>query len=159
MQRALAPAHLCPHFRRASSNSRLAHRLPHSWHLRHQPQTDLPLLHHQVFALPCPLSRTPFSDSPRFEKLLRVLQGWAETCLGVLISPEQTSLSLSSLVLPGMFGASWLVSLMIVCVSVAQSCPTLCDPMDCSPPGSSVRGILQAGILEWVAMPFSRGSS
>ena len=35
----------------------------------------------------------------------------------------------------------------------------LCDPMDCSPPGSSVHGILQARILEWVAMPFSRGSS
>ena len=34
-----------------------------------------------------------------------------------------------------------------------QSCPTLCDPMDCSPPGSSVHGILQAGILEWIAMP------
>ena len=34
-----------------------------------------------------------------------------------------------------------------------------CDPMDCSPPGSSVHGIFQAGILEWVAMPFSRGSS
>ena len=40
-----------------------------------------------------------------------------------------------------------------------QSCPTLCDPKDCSPPGSSVHGILQAGILEWVAISFSRGSS
>ena len=38
-----------------------------------------------------------------------------------------------------------------VCVLVTQSCPTLCDPMDCSPPGSSVRGILQARILEWAA--------
>ena len=37
-----------------------------------------------------------------------------------------------------------------------QSCPTLCDPMDCNPPGSSVHGILQARILEWVAIPFSR---
>ena len=37
--------------------------------------------------------------------------------------------------------------------------PTLCDPMDCSPPGSSVCGVLQARMLEWVAMPFSRGSS
>ena len=36
---------------------------------------------------------------------------------------------------------------------------TLCDPMDCSPPGSSVHGILQAKILEWVAVSFSRGSS
>ena len=42
---------------------------------------------------------------------------------------------------------------------VAQSCPTLCDPVDCSPPGSFVHGILQARILEWVAIPFSRGSS
>ena len=43
--------------------------------------------------------------------------------------------------------------------SVAQSCPTLCDPTDCSPPGSSVHGIFRAGILEWVAISFSRGSS
>ena len=42
---------------------------------------------------------------------------------------------------------------------VAQSCLTLCDPVDCSPPGSSVHGILQARILEWVAISFSRGSS
>ena len=46
-----------------------------------------------------------------------------------------------------------------LCVLVAQSYLTLCDPMDCSPPGSSVRGILQARILEWVAISFSRGSS
>ena len=42
---------------------------------------------------------------------------------------------------------------------VAQSCPTLCDPVDCSPPGSTVHGIFQARILEWVAISFSRGSS
>ena len=46
-----------------------------------------------------------------------------------------------------------------VCVLVTQSCRTLCEPMDCSPPGSSVHGILQASILEWVAIHFSRGSS
>ena len=40
-----------------------------------------------------------------------------------------------------------------------QSCPTLCNPMDCSPPGSSVQGILQARILEWVSMLSSRVSS
>ena len=44
-------------------------------------------------------------------------------------------------------------------VLVAQSCLTLCDPMDCSWPGPSVHGILQARILEWAAMPSSRGSS
>ena len=42
---------------------------------------------------------------------------------------------------------------------VDQLSPTLCDPLDCSPPGSSVRGIPQARILEWVSMPSSRGSS
>ena len=42
---------------------------------------------------------------------------------------------------------------------VTQPCSTLCDPMDCSLPGSSVHGILQARILEWVALPFPRGSS
>ena len=42
---------------------------------------------------------------------------------------------------------------------VTQLCLTLCDPMDYSPPGSSVDGILQARILEWVAIRFSRGSS
>ena len=42
-------------------------------------------------------------------------------------------------------------------VLVAQSCPTLCDPMDCSLPGFSVHWILQARILEWIAIHFSRG--
>ena len=45
----------------------------------------------------------------------------------------------------------------VLCL-VTQSYPTLCDPMNCSPPGSSVHGILQARIVEWVAMPSSRGS-
>ena len=45
------------------------------------------------------------------------------------------------------------------CYLVTKSCPTLHDPMDCSPPGSSVHGILQARILEWVAISFSRRSS
>ena len=44
-------------------------------------------------------------------------------------------------------------------VLVSQSCLTLCDPMDCSRLGSSVHGILEARILEWVAFPFSKGSS
>ena len=62
----------------------------------------------------------------------------------------------------------WLSVLLCVCVCVcvcvcarmracvcAQLCLTLCDPVDCSPPGSSVHGIFQARILEWVAIPFS----
>ena len=46
-----------------------------------------------------------------------------------------------------------------VYVLVTQSCLTLCDPMDCSLPGSSVHGLSQARILQWVAIPFSGGSS
>ena len=42
---------------------------------------------------------------------------------------------------------------------VAQSCPTLCNPMDCSPPGFSIHGIFQARTLEWVAIAFSMVSS
>ena len=42
---------------------------------------------------------------------------------------------------------------------IVQSCPTLCNPMDCSLPGSSVHGIVQARVLEWGAISFSRGSS
>ena len=45
------------------------------------------------------------------------------------------------------------------CAKSLQSCPILCDPVDCSPPGFSVHGIFQARILEWVATPSSKGSS
>ena len=57
-------------------------------------------------------------------------------------------------VLPGLLNQNGLSF-----VLVAQSCSTLCDTMDCSPPGSSVHGILQARILQWVAISFSRGPS
>ena len=58
-------------------------------------------------------------------------------------------------------GTAWLKPVwdMKVKVLVAQPCLSLCNPMNCSPPGSSVHGIPQARILEWVATPFSRGSS
>ena len=46
-----------------------------------------------------------------------------------------------------------------MCANVLQLCVTLCNTMDCNPPGSSVHGVFQARILEWVAMPSSRGSS
>ena len=54
-----------------------------------------------------------------------------------------------------------IVSATAMCVRVKslQSCPTLYDHMDCSLPGSSVHGILQARMLEWIAMPSSRASS
>ena len=61
----------------------------------------------------------------------------------------------------------WLTSVFCHLLTVAaaaaakslQSCPTLCDPIDCNPPGSAFPGILQARTLEWVAISFSRGSS
>ena len=59
--------------------------------------------------------------------------------------PEPTSFTLTQ----------WCAGLCLV----AQSRPTLCDPMDCSPSGSSVHGIPQARILEWIAVPSFRGSS
>ena len=61
------------------------------------------------------------------------------------------TLTLDQLCLPGTL-------LCMHACSVAQSCPTLCNPMDCSPPGSSVPGILQARILEWVAISYSQES-
>ena len=51
------------------------------------------------------------------------------------------------------------IKLANVCMLVAQSCSILCDPIDYSSPGFSVHGSLQARILEWVAILFSRGSS
>ena len=46
----------------------------------------------------------------------------------------------------------------VLCAKLLQLCLTFCNPTDCNPPGSSVHGISQARILEWVAMPTSRGS-
>ena len=61
--------------------------------------------------------------------------------------------------LTGSTGTYWDSPVTICCAVLIHSCLTLCDPMDCSPPGSWIHGILQARILEWVAIPFSRGSS
>ena len=55
--------------------------------------------------------------------------------------------------------ANYLPNREAVYLKVTQSCLTLCDPMDCSLPSSSVHGILQARVLEWVAISFSRGYS
>ena len=53
----------------------------------------------------------------------------------------------------------FVITLYPLCVLVTQSCPALCDARDCKPPGSCIHGLLQARIMEWVAIPFSRGSS
>ena len=57
------------------------------------------------------------------------------------------------------FKASQGITIYKAKVLVTQLCPTLCDPLDCSPPGSCVHGILQARLLEWVATSFPRGSN
>ena len=67
----------------------------------------------------------------------------------------------TSCILPGWGaegGSKFSVTLCCGSSLIAQSCPTLCDPMDCSPPGSSVHGISQARILKWVAIFYSGGS-
>ena len=67
---------------------------------------------------------------------------------------DQKKFNISNLVAP-----SFLLSYCPQLVLVAQWCPILYDPLGCSPPGSSVHGILQVRILEWVAIPFSKGPS
>ena len=80
--------------------------------------------------------------------------GFQEGCHWAVLSYLRTLYPLSS-VRPIWLVASY--SLTPVKVSVAQLCPTVWDPMDCSPLDSSVHGILQARILEWVTISFSRG--
>jgi len=71
---------------------------------------------------------------------------------GLLLAQPTTGLSFEGMM-------PCLTNLYVRCLacSVTQSCLTLCDPTDCSPPGSSVHGILQARILEWIAISSSRG--
>ena len=74
-------------------------------------------------------------------------------------SPSHVPISEGRLLLRIPGGAEGKESACNAKVKVAQPCPTLCDPVDCSLTQSSVHGILQARRLEWVAVPFSRGSS
>ena len=82
-------------------------------------------------------------------------EAWFATILGVAKSwtrlSDWTELNVSKMVYDGVC----VCVCVCVCVLVIQSCLTLCSSMDCSPLISSVHGILQARILEWVAMPFS----
>ena len=118
-----------------------------------------------------------FSTRACIEKDWKVSWGWKPLPDSPGSPPPRANVPLSSAALHGAVRLRqnfpeipWLVLLVLelaLCphgflCSHAQSllsCPTLCDPMDCSPPGSSVRGIFQAGILEWVAISSSRGSS
>ena len=124
----------------------------------------------------CPNLCDPMDCSPPGSSVHGILQArileWASVPFSRGSSPprDQTCLSCGCYIAGGLFSTEptgepsspYTSSLNRLCVcawSVAQSYPTLCDPMDCSPPGSSVCGILQARILEWVAISSSRGSS
>ena len=97
-------------------------------------------------------------------KILKLEKKESSRSQGLLIFTQLLDLVLISLYYKCWFLSSQArnkmlsVQCTVLCL-VTQSCPTLCNPMDCSPPGSSVHGILQARILVWVAMPSSRGSS
>ena len=80
----------------------------------------------------------------------------------ICINPTTTVFCLScplSLEFPLHSWACYFGTMLLWCAKLLKSCLTLCDPINSSPPGSSVIGILQTRILEWVAMPSSRGSS
>ena len=87
------------------------------------------------------------------------LQTWTGSSLGLQPAISPPDFGLVSLHNPVNQFCVYLYLSVCVCVLVAQLRLTLCDPIDCSLPGLSVHGILQAGILERRAIPFSRGSS
>ena len=82
----------------------------------------------------------------------------AHVCFGTE-TPPQPGTSAESLYFHYFHIACYVCVCVCVCVLVAQSCPSLCNSKDCSPPGSSVHAILWARILEWVAIPFSSRSA
>ena len=93
------------------------------------------------------------NTSLRSEPVSSWQQSWKEGRAGVLDGMAYLALEL---LYCGLLVE--LTSFLIVCAKSLQLCLTLCNPMDCSLPGSSVHRILQVKILEWVAMPSSRGS-
>ena len=91
----------------------------------------------------------------KLQEMVRDREAWCAVVHGV--SKSQTGLSNWTDVLVCLFG---FIFYRILCASrTCISCPVLCHPMDWGPPGSSVHGTLQARILEWVAISYSRGSS
>ena len=104
-----------------------------------------------------PLSRFVIAFLPRSKHLLI---SWLQSTLTVICSPRKEHLSLLPL-FPLLFAVHWQTQTHTDTHTAAaaakslQSCPTPCDPTDCSPPGSAVPGILQARTLEWVAISFS----
>ena len=130
------------------------------WSLEHA--TCL-FFYHLVTQL-CPALCDPMDCSPRGSSVNGISQarywsGLPHPPPGDLPDSGMEPASLISPALADGFFTTWAAWEMQVKVLVAQSYLTLCEPMDCSLEGSSVHGFLQSRILEWVAIPFSRGSS
>ena len=96
----------------------------------------------------------PVSESPKQMEGREGLRG-----IGNLFTSSTTSSHSRGTTPPTSFSLSPFVQPILLRAKSLQSCPALCDPMDYSPPGSSVHGIFQARILEWIAISSSRGSS
>ena len=110
--------------------------------------------------MPCPPCYVPWCSPVKWVLLFLLLSHPTPRILPAAV--DMCVLGLSSLVSwKNLESMDYLLQVYSLCVhaKLLQSSLTLFDPMDCSPPGSSVHGILQARILEWVAMPSSRGSS
>ena len=90
----------------------------------------------------------------------RIWQKWRLlTSDGCMLSPVQVFETPWTVACQSPLSIEIFQARILVHAKLLQLCPTLCDYMDCSPPGLSVHRILQARILEWVAMPSCRGSS
>ena len=105
-----------------------------------------------------------WTDVPSFHRLhpLWMVTGDLEFCLQVYLFLPKTIFYQRVVALQGCVSAlqqseSVVHTCVCMCAKSLQPCLTLCDPMDCSPPGSSVHGILQARTLEWAAMPSPKG--
>ena len=98
-------------------------------------------------------------------KLNMVLEGWNLGCAALRTENKQRNKTRTKQkrhnqeTLHRLSSSQGKNKLLVLCAKLLQSCPTLCNPTDCSSPGSSVLGILQAGIFQCVAMPSCRGSS
>ena len=101
-------------------------------------------------------------DVTKFSELFNLISEIGKSSLWMTHTGNQTTLLQLSLYFPQFNYLSHMESYSqtsLCCVCVVQSCLILCNPMDYSLPDSSAHGILQARILKWVAIPFSRGSS
>ena len=135
-----------------------------SWATGHSPAGEADTKHAQQLCKPC--KGAGVSTSTSFNHGLKAAPKGVIILLYFLPAKWVAEVSLRSQRRPS--GCSWNLDrcalkgsgvFTIPKILVAQSCPILCSPMHCSPPGSSVHGISQARILEWVAIFFSRGSS